>query len=59
MASPCQSIFLGIIISKMCFNAFGLGALNIYYIVIGGLIALMNVLPMRVSSSKSFSYGLC
>ena len=35
----------------MCFNAFGLGALNIYFLIFGVLMGLMNLMPFSLDCS--------
>ena len=37
----------------MCCNCFGLGALNIYWIVAGAIFVLMNVTPLSTDCSAS------
>jgi hypothetical protein len=38
---------------SMCVNAFGLGALNVYWIVVGLLISLLNVLPFSTDCTQA------
>ena len=35
----------------MCFNAFGLGALNIYFLVFGVLMGILNLMPFSLDCS--------
>ena len=42
----------------MCFNAFGLGALNIFWIVNGVCMALLNVLPFSTDCNSAMSSWL-
>ena len=37
----------------MCFNAFGLGALNVYWLVIGLSFAILNVLPFSPDCTQA------
>ena len=42
----------------MCFNAFGLGALNMYWIIFGTLMVLMNLLSYDCSTSMTAFAGI-
>ena len=39
--------------AAMCCNAFGLGALNVYWLVFGTFFALINVLPVSTDCSQA------